>query len=39
VLRDLKRRGFPPGHQVLCHNCNMAKQFYGQCPHKKLQQQ
>lgn len=19
--------------QVLCHNCNMAKQFYGKCPH------
>lgn len=24
------------GLQVLCHNCNMAKQFYGGCPHKKL---
>lgn len=21
--------------QILCHNCNMAKQFYGKCPHKK----
>lgn len=21
--------------QVLCHNCNMAKGFYGQCPHQE----
>jgi hypothetical protein len=20
--------------QVLCHNCNMAKGFYGRCPHR-----
>lgn len=20
--------------QILCHNCNMAKGFYGKCPHK-----
>lgn len=25
---------FPPEYQVLCHNCNMAKGLYGQCPHK-----
>jgi len=24
---------YPDGFQVLCHNCNMAKGFYGQCPH------
>jgi len=24
---------FPAGFQVLCHNCNMAKGFYGVCPH------
>lgn len=24
---------FPPGFQVLCHSCNMAKAFYGECPH------
>lgn len=29
----LKAHGFPPGYQVLCHNCNMAKGFYGRCPH------
>lgn len=21
--------------QVLCHNCNMAKAFFGECPHKQ----
>lgn len=31
----LKRRGYPAGFQVLCHNCNLAKGFYGQCPHKR----
>lgn len=24
----------PTDIQILCHNCNMAKGFYGQCPHK-----
>lgn len=36
VYEDIKRRGFPPGFQVLCHNCNLAKAFYGECPHQKL---
>lgn len=31
--RWLVDQGFPKGYQVLCHNCNMAKGFYGQCPH------
>ena len=22
-----------PGYRVLCHNCNMAMGFYGNCPH------
>jgi hypothetical protein len=30
---NLRKRGFPKGYQVLCHNCNMAKAFYGSCPH------
>lgn len=30
----LVKNDFPDGFQVLCHNCNMAKGFYGQCPHK-----
>jgi len=28
----LVRNGFPPGFQVLCHNCNFAKS-HGGCPH------
>lgn len=31
----LKRHNYPDGFQVLCHNCNMAKGFYGKCPHQK----
>lgn len=30
----LKRNGFPPVFQVLCHNCNMARSIYGRCPHE-----
>lgn len=29
----LRREGYPEGFQVLCHNCNIAKEFYGACPH------
>jgi len=32
----LKQHGFPAGFQVLCHNCNMAKGFYGLCPHQAV---
>lgn len=31
----LRKEGFPDGYQVLCHNCNYAKQ-YG-CPHQSSQ--
>ena len=35
ILRRLKREGWPKGdYTVLCHSCNMAKQFYGKCPHQ-----
>jgi hypothetical protein len=30
----LRKNGWPPGFQVLCHNCNFAKTAYGECPHK-----
>lgn len=32
----LRKHNYPDKHkyQILCHNCNMAKQFYGSCPHK-----
>jgi hypothetical protein len=32
----LRNNNYPEGFQVLCHNCNMAKGFYGECPHKDL---
>lgn len=31
----LKARNYPEGYQILCHNCNMAKGHYGQCPHSE----
>ena len=31
----LKRNKFPPGFQVLCHNCNMSKEWNSICPHKR----
>lgn len=38
MCRWLRKNGFPKGFQVLCHNCNSAKGFYGQCPHEKERQ-
>lgn len=39
ILRRLKREGWPKdAYTVLCHNCNMAKQFYGNCPHLQERQ-
>lgn len=33
----LRKNGYPQrGYQVLCHNCNLAKQFYKGCPHQKI---
>lgn len=34
--QSLIKRRFPDGFQVLCHNCNLAKGFYGVCPHKEI---
>lgn len=31
----LRRNNYPSGFQVLCHNCNCAKGYYGVCPHVK----
>jgi len=31
---SIKKSGYPEGLQVLCHNCNLAKEFYGSCPHQ-----
>lgn len=29
----LVKNNFPKIYQILCHNCNLAKGFYGECPH------
>lgn len=29
----LRMSKYPTGYQTLCHNCNMAKGYYGHCPH------
>jgi hypothetical protein len=34
IARVLVKLGFPPGYQVLCHNCNWAKRILGRCPHQ-----
>ncbi len=34
LYRKVIRENFPDTYQVLCHNCNWAKQ-YGECPHNK----
>jgi len=36
LLRYLIKKNFPKDrYQILCHNCNAAKQIYGLCPHRK----
>jgi hypothetical protein len=31
----LRKKGYPPGYQVLCYNCNIGKyKNGGVCPHK-----
>lgn len=27
--------GFPPTYRLLCHNCNQARGYYGECPHER----
>jgi len=34
IYRWLRHQGYPPGFQVLCWNCNLAKK-HGTCPHVK----
>ena len=34
LYRKLRREGRSDRYQLLCYNCNMAKAFYGICPHK-----
>lgn len=35
IIPYLERNNFPDGIQILCHNCNLAKGFYGFCPHER----
>lgn len=36
IYRWLIKNKFPQNRfQILCFNCNLAKGFYGKCPHKK----
>lgn len=33
----LRKLGWPKDqYRVLCHNCNSAEGFYGECPHRTL---
>lgn len=34
LFRWLKSNNYPPGFQVLCFNCNCAKEYSGYCPHQ-----
>lgn len=33
-LYRMKKAGFPSHLQILCYNCNAAKQHFGTCPHQ-----
>jgi len=35
IYQWLRKKDYPEGFQVLCHNCNMARGLYGYCPHEK----
>jgi len=35
TYRRLRREAWPPGYQILCANCNMAKERPGGCPHQR----
>jgi hypothetical protein len=30
----LRKNKYPKDFQILCHNCNLSKGFYGKCPHE-----
>lgn len=35
IARYVIDNKWPDSFTVLCHNCNLAKGFFGMCPHKK----
>jgi hypothetical protein len=34
IPRWLRKNNYPKGYQILCHNCNQAKNIKGVCPHQ-----
>jgi hypothetical protein len=34
-LNWIIKNDYPPIFQLLCANCNLAKAFYGSCPHER----
>lgn len=36
MYRWLYKRGYPPGYQVLCMTCNLAKGKSDHCPHQDM---
>lgn len=36
IVDWLIQNNYPEGFQVLCHNCNSAKYYYGECPHSAI---
>ena len=39
LISWLSQNNCPEGYQILCHNCNSAKGFYGECPHEKARKE
>ena len=35
ILADIIHNDFPDGYQILCYNCNFAKEHNRICPHQK----
>jgi hypothetical protein len=36
MYRRVAEQGYPTDrYQILCHNCNSAKAWYGACPHQR----
>jgi hypothetical protein len=31
----LKKHGYPKDFQILCHNCNSSRGYFGYCPHDR----
>lgn len=34
IYHWLRKNKYPPGFQILCYNCNNAKQYHQICPHQ-----